>query len=57
MSGKGSAPRPYSVDAETFANNFDAIFGKKEIGNERRDAGVPILLDTEAASRVPDEER
>jgi len=28
--GKGSSPRPYSVDKETFSNNWDAIFGKKE---------------------------
>ena len=28
--GKGSSPRPYSVDKETFYNNWDAIFGKKE---------------------------
>lgn len=27
--GKGSAPRPYSVSQEQFANNWDAIFGKK----------------------------
>ena len=27
--GKGSSPRPYSVDKETFSNNWDAIFGKK----------------------------
>ena len=27
--GKGSAPRPLSVDAETFANNWDAIFKKR----------------------------
>lgn len=27
--GKGSDPRPKSVDSETFANNWDAIFGKK----------------------------
>jgi len=26
---KGSAPRPFEVDHETFSNNFDAIFGKK----------------------------
>ena len=29
MSGKGSSPRPFSVSADTFASNFDAIFGKK----------------------------
>lgn len=26
--GKGSAPRPFSVSQEEFANNFDKIFGK-----------------------------
>ena len=26
---KGSSPRPYSVSQEQFANNYDAIFGKK----------------------------
>lgn len=28
--GKGSAPRPYSVDQKTFGNNWDRIFGKKD---------------------------
>jgi hypothetical protein len=28
--GKGSKPRPYSVSQEEFANNWDAIFAKKE---------------------------
>jgi hypothetical protein len=27
--GKGHAPRPFSVSAETYGNNFDAIFGNK----------------------------
>lgn len=27
--GKGSNPRPYSVDQKTFGDNWDAIFGKK----------------------------
>ena len=27
---KGSRPRPYSVSQDTFANNYDAIFGKKD---------------------------
>jgi hypothetical protein len=26
---KGSAPRPFEVDHETYSKNFDAIFGKK----------------------------
>ena len=29
MSGKGSRPRPFSVDKETFDNNWDNIFSKK----------------------------
>ena len=31
MSGKGSRPRPYSVDQKTFESNWDAIFGKKNV--------------------------
>jgi hypothetical protein len=27
--GKGSRPRPYSVDKDTFVNNWDKIFSKK----------------------------
>jgi hypothetical protein len=30
MSGKGSAPRPYSVTPDEFASSWDAIFKKKE---------------------------
>jgi hypothetical protein len=29
MSGKGSRPRPLSVDHSTFDSNWDRIFGKK----------------------------
>ena len=32
--GKGSSPRPYSVDQETFASNWDRIFGKKKEQDE-----------------------
>ena len=28
--GKGSTPRPFSVDQKTFDSNWDAIFGKKK---------------------------
>jgi hypothetical protein len=34
---KGSAPRPFSVSADTFSNNYDAIFGAKTF---RKDAGA-----------------
>jgi hypothetical protein len=27
MNGKGSKPRPFSVDRQTFENNWNAIFG------------------------------
>jgi len=30
MSGKGSKPRPFSVDKKVFDENWDRIFGKKE---------------------------
>ena len=28
--GKGSGPRPFSVSTETFADNWERIFGKKD---------------------------
>lgn len=28
--GKGSSPRPFSVDQKTFASNWDAVFGRKK---------------------------
>lgn len=31
--GKGSSPRPFSVNDETFKQNFEAIFGKKHDKN------------------------
>lgn len=31
MAGKGSRPRPYSVDLNTFDNNWDNIFGNKKM--------------------------
>ena len=34
---KGSSPRPFSVSADEFSNNYDAIFGVKTF---RKDAGA-----------------
>jgi hypothetical protein len=45
--GKGSTPRPFSVDLETFNRNFDAIFGYKE-DKVVRVSGVPYEVDLEA---------
>lgn len=36
MSGKGSSPRPFSVDDDTFASNWDAIF-RKAANDDRQD--------------------
>ena len=35
MSGKGSKPRPYSVDKKTFDKNWNAIFSKVEKQQEK----------------------
>lgn len=35
MAGKGSKPRPFSVDKQTYSDNWDRIFGKKD--KEKKD--------------------
>jgi hypothetical protein len=37
MSGKGSKPRPFSVDRKIFENNWDRIFGKKTKANYKKE--------------------
>lgn len=46
--GKGSKPRPFSVDKKTFDDNWEKIFGKT---NERRDG------DSEGTSKGPEDEQ
>jgi len=36
MSGKGSRPRPFSVDRTTFETNWDKIFGKKKFTDSKK---------------------
>lgn len=36
MSGKGSRPRPFSVDRKTFEDNWDRIFGKKKTTSKNK---------------------
>jgi hypothetical protein len=44
--GKGSAPRPYSVDTDTFESNWDKIFKKEGINlTEEELANVLIIED------------
>jgi hypothetical protein len=41
MSGKGSRPRPYSVDQKTFDDNWDKIFSnKKKTESEKFDEAI-----------------
>jgi hypothetical protein len=40
MSGKGSAPRPFSVTHTEFANSFERIFGKKEKTDSKKQSEV-----------------
>ncbi len=35
--GKGSKPRPYSVDQKTFDNNWDMIFKKDNTGTDKNE--------------------
>jgi hypothetical protein len=30
QNGKGDTPRPFSVDQDTYANNWERVFGKKD---------------------------
>jgi len=34
---KGSAPRPFDVDRQTYSNNWDAIFKTKNVQNQSDD--------------------
>ena len=42
--GKGSSPRPFSVDKKKFDDNWDKIFGKKEkkdLPNDKKIDKIP----------------
>ena len=41
--GKGSKPRPYSVDQKTFDANWDAIFGKKDKSEDKKPSDEEII--------------
>ena len=36
MSGKGSKPRPFSVNRKTFDKNWNKIFSKKKIQSKNK---------------------
>ena len=54
MSGKGSSPRPFSVDHKTFDSNWELAFGKKEKKNESssmEQESMPVLRPSEEPSK------
>ena len=63
MSGKGSAPRPFSVGEDEYAANFDRIFGASSRGKARgsnpQDGGsippAPAIYVNNATGEVVDE--
>lgn len=46
--GKGSKPRPYSVDQKTFDTNWDAIFKKS-----KEHSGTEKAIDQEPEKELP----
>lgn len=40
--GKGSKPRPFSVDQKTFSENWNKIFGKKDTQAVCPDCGIDL---------------
>jgi len=57
MSGKGSRPRPYSVDQKTFDSNWDAIFGKRSESEIIDEAAKLIAEETLDDTEIPDSEK
>jgi len=51
--GKGSSPRPYSVDQQTFGDNWDRIFkkDKKNESSSMEQESVSILRPSEEPSK------
>lgn len=43
--GKGSRPRPFSVDQKTFENNWEAIFGKKNKSEDDKKSSDDEIID------------
>ena len=52
---KGSAPRPFDVDRQTYSNNWDAIFKTKDVQNEPNDTQKRDEKPKDSATCVPKE--
>lgn len=56
--GKGSSPRPFSVNQETYANNWEAIFGKKtpkEVDDAQAEDEAFALLEKQKREKALEE--
>lgn len=49
--GKGSKPRPFSVDQKTFDANWDSIFGKKDKSTEDKQSVDEKIIDHSGEDR------
>ena len=43
--GKGSAPRPFSVDISTYEKNFSAIFGESKLERKKREEALQKMVE------------
>ena len=50
--GKGSKPRPYSVDQKTFDSNWDTIFKKKTVDHTTEEPFVMPMPGTLGSAKV-----
>ena len=53
--GKGSAPRPFDVNRQTFENNWDAIFGKKNETKNVENEHDNVVQTREVDKTIPDD--
>ena len=51
---KGSSPRPFEVDHDTYTKNFEAIFGKKK-QEEKPSCNTGYCYCTECIKEKPNE--
>lgn len=59
MSGKGSAPRPYSVDKNTYDDNWEKVFSRKSREDNTgttKDEYYDVLTTEEALSGTREEQ-
>lgn len=43
--GKGSSPRPFSVNTETYEKNFNTIFGESWLERKKREEALQRIVE------------